>query len=64
MTPDDHDRFARWAASYTLGALDTDDRRAFEAHVATCSICAAELAEIWARFGSVPSTSTCTETGL
>lgn len=46
MTPDDHDQFAQWAAAYTLGALDPDDRRAFETHLATCRTCAAELAEL------------------
>ena len=46
MTPDDHDRFAKWAAASTLGALDPDDRRAFETHLTTCRSCAAELAEL------------------
>ena len=46
MTDDDHDRYAQWGAAYTLGALDPDDRRAFETHLATCNLCAAELAEL------------------
>jgi anti-sigma-K factor RskA len=31
------------AAPYVLGALDVDDRRAFEAHVATCPVCTEEV---------------------
>jgi anti-sigma-K factor RskA len=31
------------AAAYVLGSLDADDRRAFEAHLATCDECAAEV---------------------
>jgi anti-sigma-K factor RskA len=31
------------AAPYVLGALDDADRRAFEAHLATCSVCAEEV---------------------
>jgi anti-sigma-K factor RskA len=42
----DHDRYAEWAAAYTLGALDAEDRRAFETHLAACSVCAAELAAL------------------
>jgi anti-sigma-K factor RskA len=57
MTPDDHERFAHWAASYTLGALDADDRRAFAAHVATCTTCAAELAELAALPGMIAKTT-------
>ena len=36
--------FSDWSAAYTLGALDCSDRRAFEDHLATCSICTAEVA--------------------
>ena len=32
-------------ASYSLGLLQDDDRRAFEAHLAECESCTAELAE-------------------
>ena len=47
MTHDhDHDRYAHWAAAQALGALDADDRRAYETHFATCGICAVELAEL------------------
>lgn len=31
------------AAAYALGALDADERAAFEAHLATCDICRAEV---------------------
>ncbi len=41
---DNHDMFADWSAAYTLGALECKDRRAFEDHLATCSICTAEVA--------------------
>lgn len=38
-----HDQFSAAAASYALGALDADDLRHFEAHLATCAMCAAEV---------------------
>jgi anti-sigma-K factor RskA len=31
------------AAPYVLGALDPDERRAFEAHVTTCAVCSEEV---------------------
>ena len=31
------------AAAYVLGALEPDERRAFEAHVAECATCAEEV---------------------
>jgi len=34
------------AAPYALGALDEEDRASFEAHLATCTICAAEVREL------------------
>jgi hypothetical protein len=40
------DRFRDWDAAYILGALSTDDRRAFERHLATCPECSASLAEL------------------
>jgi hypothetical protein len=40
------DNFRDWDAAYVLGALDADDRRAFEVHLATCAECAASVAEM------------------
>jgi Putative zinc-finger len=40
------DRFRDWDAAYVLGALSTDDRRAFERHLVTCPECTASLAEL------------------
>jgi anti-sigma-K factor RskA len=39
----DHDQFIAEAASYALGALDRDEAARFEAHMATCARCAAEV---------------------
>jgi anti-sigma-K factor RskA len=38
-----HDDLMQLAPAYALGALEGDDRRAFEAHLAECAICAAEV---------------------
>ncbi|HEY1532297.1 MAG TPA: zf-HC2 domain-containing protein [Galbitalea sp.] len=43
---DEVDRFRDWDAAYVLGALDSDDRRAYERHLATCPECSAGLAEL------------------
>src|SRR5262252_5291377 len=43
MSPREHDDWRDQAASYVLGALPLDDQRAFEAHLATCAECAAEV---------------------
>jgi len=40
------DPYARLDAAYLLGALDADERLAYEAHLATCRQCRASLAEI------------------
>jgi ferric-dicitrate binding protein FerR (iron transport regulator) len=40
------DRFHDWDAAYLLGALDPDDRRAFERHLTTCTACAAAVSEL------------------
>jgi hypothetical protein len=40
------DRFRDWDAAYVLGALSTEDRRAFERHLATCPECTADVAEL------------------
>ena len=42
---DTTDRFRDWDAAYVLGALDSEDRRAFEQHLATCPACSAAIAE-------------------
>lgn len=43
----EHDpRFDRWDAAYVLGALSTTDRRAYEEHLAGCSRCRAEVADL------------------
>jgi anti-sigma-K factor RskA len=39
-----HDDFAAAAAAYALDALTPDERRAFEAHLATCAECQADVA--------------------
>ena len=40
------DPSARLDAAYLLGALDADERLAYEAHLAICRRCRAGLAEI------------------
>jgi anti-sigma-K factor RskA len=50
---DDHDFYADWAAAYTLGALDTEDRHVFEAHLGSCAICRAEVADFAALPGLI-----------
>ncbi len=49
----EHDLYADWAAAYTLGALDADDRRIFEAHLGSCAICRAEVADFAALPGLI-----------
>ena len=43
---DEHAQLSHWVAAYALGALDAADRRAFERHRASCSICNSELASL------------------
>jgi hypothetical protein len=40
------DPFAHYDGAYALGALDDDDRRAFEAHLETCPDCQARVADL------------------
>ncbi len=40
------DPFRDWDAAYVLGALDADDRRAFERHLPGCPACAAAVTEL------------------
>jgi hypothetical protein len=41
-----HDEIAGLAAGYALSALDADDLKLFEAHLATCPECTASVAEL------------------
>ena len=41
-----HDELKANAAGYVLGSLDSGERRAFEAHLAECAECAAEVASL------------------
>lgn len=40
------DLYRDWDAAYVLGALNPDERRAFERHLADCPQCAASVAEL------------------
>lgn len=41
-----HDEFATWDGAYVLGALSPADRRAYEEHLRTCAVCAADVSEL------------------
>ncbi|MER6939657.1 zf-HC2 domain-containing protein, partial [Nocardioides sp. NPDC000441] len=41
-----HETYADWDASYVLGALSPSDRRAYERHLAGCSVCHDAVAEL------------------
>jgi len=41
-----HDELRELSGGYALGVLDEPDRRAFEAHLATCAACAAEVRDL------------------
>lgn len=45
MAPD-HERYAQWDAAYVLGALDSSERREYEAHLEVCERCRAAFAEL------------------
>ena len=45
-----HEEFSEWAGAYALGALEPDERRAFERHLAACPICAEDVKS----FASIP----------
>lgn len=47
----DHDRLRDWAGAYTIGALDPDDRREFEAHLRSCRDCQAQVGQLAAIAG-------------
>ncbi|WP_426184236.1 anti-sigma factor family protein [Microbacterium sp. TWP3-1-2b2] len=42
----DHAQFAEWDAAYVLGALNSADRRLFEAHLEDCEACGRSVAEL------------------
>ncbi len=42
----DGDRYVTWDAAYVLGSLSSNERREYEAHLATCKRCRAAVAEI------------------
>ena len=53
-----HEELTLLAPAYALGALDADERRAFEAHLSTCQTCTAEvrsLARITAGLAQTPT---------
>ena len=43
---DDVDPFIQDDAAYVMGALNAEDRRAFEAHLEECPRCAQSVAEL------------------
>ncbi len=43
---DEHDRYREWPGAYVLGALDAEERRRFEQHLATCEVCRREVADL------------------
>jgi anti-sigma-K factor RskA len=43
MSDPQHEAFAEAAAAYALGALDASERASFEAHLATCASCQADV---------------------
>ncbi len=56
------DEFRDWDAAYVLGALSSDERRAFERHLETCSACTSAVTEL----AGIPGflTKISTETAL
>ena len=40
------DRYVTWDAAYVLGALSSEDRREYEAHLSTCARCRAAVDEL------------------
>ena len=42
----DDDPYATWDAAYVLGSLSGNERREYEAHLATCARCRAAVAEL------------------
>ncbi len=51
------------AAPYALGALSAEERAAFEAHLADCAICRAEVRHTWPNASATTSSaSACSPT--
>lgn len=53
----DHERFQADAAAYALGALEDAEVRAFEAHLAGCEQCRAELAAMQEAVAGLPESA-------
>src|SRR5262245_34858243 len=56
MNPD-HGRWEDSAGAYVLGAMPAQEREAFEAHLATCTICAEEVDELRPAAEALPMAS-------
>jgi anti-sigma-K factor RskA len=53
MEPVAHDEWRDLAAAYVLGALTAEERKAFEAHLATCAECTAEVRSLTPAAGAL-----------
>ena len=53
MEPLAHDEWRDQAAAYVLGALTAEERKAFEAHLATCAECTAEVRSLTTAAGAL-----------
>jgi anti-sigma-K factor RskA len=53
----DHARWEDFAGAYVLDAMASDEREAFEAHMATCEICREEVAELRPAAEALPMAS-------
>ena len=51
----DHERWKDAAGGYVLNALTDDERTAYEAHLATCPECRAEVSELRFAADALPS---------
>jgi anti-sigma-K factor RskA len=56
-----HDQLGDQAASYVLGALTPAEKQAFEAHLATCATCAAEVRSLTPMAGALAHLATPAE---
>jgi anti-sigma-K factor RskA len=50
----DHAQWAEAVGAYLLGALEDDESRAFEAHLAECAICRADVADLHVAADALP----------